>query len=100
MDALYPLQLPGKVPLADRVGVNQVEVRLRYRVLHHSLAVSTVQPVGMPLGPDTSHVAALFLTNVPVFETPESQLFVLYEGVEVNIALTYLKLGQFWNIEV
>ena len=51
-------------------------------------AVSTVQPVGTPLFPVTSHVAAEFLTNVPVDDTPDTQLDVYDEpGSVVNIAL-------------
>ena len=36
--------------------------------------VTTVQPSGIPLLLLTSQVASLLLTNVPVWETPESQL--------------------------
>lgn len=57
-------------------------------VSYYALAVLTVQPDGIPLTPDTSHSAAEFLTNVPVLETPLTQLFVCdVLGVVVNIAL-------------
>ena len=56
--------------------------------LIQTYAVSTVQPVGMPLTPVTFHVAALFLTNVPVAATPLTQFYVSFEfGFVVNIAL-------------
>lgn len=37
-------------------------------------SVTTVHPSGMPLTPLTFHLASLLFTNVPVDETPESQL--------------------------
>ena len=56
--------------------------------LIYALAVSTVQPDGTACTPVVVHVAVLFLTNVPVAATPETQLLV-YEvlGVVVNMAL-------------
>ena len=61
---------------------------LLYVYCYYSFAVSTVHPVGIPFVPVTSHVAALFLTNVPVDATPLTQLFVyVADGVVVNIAL-------------
>ena len=51
-------------------------------------SVITVQPVGIPLDPDTSQVADEFFTKVPVAETPESQFPVyVYKGVVVKRAL-------------
>lgn len=50
-------------------------------------AVCTVQPEGIPLSPDTFHVAALFLTNVPDDATLYTHWFVYeVEGYVVNIA--------------
>jgi hypothetical protein len=56
--------------------------------LFYEVAVSIVQLLGTPLAPRVVQVAALFLTNVPVEATPETQLLV-YEapGVVVNNAL-------------
>ena len=55
--------------------------------LIQTYAVSTVHPLGTPLAPLTFHVAALFLTNVPLAATPFTQLFVYAAfGVVVNIA--------------
>ena len=42
-------------------------------VSYYALAVSTVQPDGIPLAPVTFHVAAEFFTNVPLPETPSTQ---------------------------
>lgn len=54
----------------------------------YKLAVSTVQPLGIPLLPVTFQVAALFFTNVPFAATFLTQLFVYVRlGVVVNIAL-------------
>ena len=44
--------------------------------LIQTYAVSIVQPVGIPLAPVTFHVAALFLTNVPLEATPLTQSLV------------------------
>ena len=44
--------------------------------LSYADAVSTVQPVGIPLTPVTFQLAALFLTKVPVDATPETHLLV------------------------
>ena len=53
----------------------------------YALAVSTVQPFGIPLIPVTFHVAAEFLTNVPVEATLFTHSPVLPSlGVVVNIA--------------
>ena len=55
---------------------------------YHDAAVSTVQPLGIPLVPVTFHVAEAFLTKVPEAATPYTQLLVYDEpGVVVNIAL-------------
>lgn len=56
----------------------------------YTVAVSFVQPLGIPLTPVTSHVAEAFFTNVPVEATPFTQerVYVVL-GVVVNIALMY-----------
>jgi hypothetical protein len=56
--------------------------------LFYEVVVSIVQLLGTPLAPRVVQVAALFLTNVPVEATPETQSLV-YEvpGVVVNNAL-------------
>ena len=46
------------------------------KIYFYAVAVSTVQPVGIPLTPVTSQVALLFFTNVPVAATPLTHLFV------------------------
>ena len=57
-------------------------------LLEYIYAVCTVQPVGIPWIPVTFQLAALDLTNVPVDETPDTQLLVyLSLGVVVNMAL-------------
>jgi hypothetical protein len=38
-------------------------------------AFSTIHPSGTPSGPVTFHVAIAFLTNVPVEDTPDTQLY-------------------------
>jgi hypothetical protein len=59
-----------------------------YLFYSYALAVCTVQPEGTPFTPVTSQVATLFLTNVPVEETPETQVPVyVLDGAVVNIAL-------------
>ena len=62
-------------------------VNVRYCSLISGLYL-TCHPAGTPETPVTSHVAAAFLTNVPVLDTPSTQL-VVYEdpGVAVNRAL-------------
>ena len=53
-----------------------------------SQAVSTVHPEGIPEVPVTFHVAAAFLTNLPVLDTPDTQESVYEDpGVVVNSAL-------------
>ena len=46
------------------------------KCLYYADAVSTVQPLGIPLTPVVVQVAALFLTNVPDDATPDTQLLV------------------------
>jgi hypothetical protein len=56
--------------------------------LNKVILVYTVQPDGIPEIPFTFHVAFVFLINVPVEDTPVTQLLVYVElGVVVNNAL-------------
>ena len=58
-----------------------------YCVVSQNYSVSIVHPEGTPEAPVTSQVAELLLTNVPVADTPETQLYVEDDdGVVVNNA--------------
>ena len=59
-----------------------------------SYAVSTVQPFGIPFSPLTFHVAALFLTNVPLAATFFTQLLVYPAQV---LRLDLYSLGTYYN---
>ena len=61
---LLPCQSPYSVIFYNIVWLNQ------------ALSLTTVHPVGIPLTPVVVHVAALFLTNVPVDATPATQFVV------------------------
>ena len=58
---LLPCQSPYSVIFYNIVWLNQ------------ALSLTTVHPLGIPWDPVVVHVAALFLTNVPVDATPYNQ---------------------------
>ena len=73
--------------MADFFYVFMRIITPKISLLGYAVAVSTVQPFGIPLTPVVVQLAAAFFTNVPFEATPFTQLPVYVpEGVVVNIA--------------